>query len=46
MMMIWLCAAGTEGYGRPPPGSKSEERAIRAQEWVETEIEKLLGVIK
>jgi hypothetical protein len=37
---------GMDGYGRPPPGSKTEERAMKAQEWVDTEIDKLLGVIK
>lgn len=34
-----------EGYGKPPPGSKSEERAKKANAWVEKEIEKLINVI-
>lgn len=38
--------SGTEGYGKPPPGSKSEERAKHAKEWVDTEIDKLIAVIK
>lgn len=32
-------------YGKPLPGSLSEERAKRAQEWVDKEIERLIAVI-
>ena len=32
-------------YGRPIKGSKTETRALKAQEWVITEIEKLLSTV-
>lgn len=37
---------GDAGYGRAKAGSVTEARAAKAQEWVETEIIKLLAVIK
>jgi hypothetical protein len=37
--------SGSDGYGRPPPGSLSEQRAIKAAQWVDQEIDKLVGVI-
>ena len=37
---------GDAGYGRAVVGSQTEERARKAQEWVEVEIEKLLAVIR
>lgn len=37
---------GDEGYGCAAPGSKTEERARKAQQWVEEEISKLLSVIE
>merc|ERR1712100_42501 len=36
---------GEKGYGRPPPGSKSEARAKRTNAWVMEQLDILLGVI-
>jgi hypothetical protein len=37
---------GDAGYGQARAGSQTEERAQKAQEWVETEIAKLVTVIR
>lgn len=37
---------GDEGYGRPPPGSKTEARGKEALDWVEQEVNRLVDVIK
>jgi hypothetical protein len=37
---------GDDGYGRPPPGSLTAERAAKAADWVVQEIDKLLRVIE
>ena len=37
---------GDAGYGHAVAGSQTEARAIKAQAWVETEIDKLLDVIR
>jgi len=37
---------GDPGYGRPPPGSKTEARGQAAGQWVEDEVIKLLELIE
>ena len=37
---------GDAGYGQAAAGSQTEARAKKAQEWVEVEIAKLIGVIR
>jgi len=37
---------GDEGYGRAQEGTKTDERAKQAQEWVEKEIDRLVKIIK
>lgn len=37
---------GDTGYGSPPAGSKSADRAVAASDWVNTEIEKLISIIE
>lgn len=37
---------GKDQYGKAPEGSKTEERAKAAQDWVEKEIDKLVSIIK
>lgn len=41
-----LIRKGDEGYGKAVAGSQTEARAKKAQQWVDAEIEKLLGVIE
>mmetsp|Transcript_6826 Transcript_6826/g.12044 ORF Transcript_6826/g.12044 Transcript_6826/m.12044 type:complete len:431 (+) Transcript_6826:155-1447(+) len=37
---------GEEGYGRAKAGTKTAERAAKAQEWVDKEIDKFVSVVK